>query len=407
MLVSAMKSVLALSLVCLSGCASSETAMTRFRDGDLVAREPALLRLRDSARDPQGGYQEARGAAEQLYSFYGRRAERQQVFMDLGSVVTVTGAAGAFEGGISTSTRTAWAIAAFTPTLISQFNAYEPTRELFHGGGLALHLITARYDRVVEAVEVAGMSQPPVDCSAYGQVATRVRGWAQVPARKDWDPGGAIAGEADRLHWSCIGLSQRMEELRSASRFVGDLKPRIAAAYAKDILRLDHAIMGQDRELRYTPSETLSALISGPLRAADMLLTGTSTKAAVDSIATLNAFRGLNQTLSVIDLPPMPAPADPTPGLSAIMRERMTSGATPPDVSAALRELHTRHQQLARSETDHAFRVRAARGVFAAAAADELTFSYDVSTRTTIVKLGAPQLQPGSQASTSASPPVL
>ena len=75
------------------------------------------------------------------------------------------------------------------------------------------------------------------------------------------------------------------------------------------MLQLDHAIVGKDRELRYSPSQTLSALAASPLRAADMLLTGENTKAAIDNLRTQVAFSGLNRNLATIGLPPLPGAA--------------------------------------------------------------------------------------------------
>lgn len=373
----------------LTGCATGlGEAYKNFEDGDLTAREGALKDLRAQTvgfpNPPTLKYPAVREPAQRLLSSYNRRAERQQTFLDLGSAITFTGAAGAFEGGLSNSTRTAWAIGAFTPTIISQFNAYEPTRELFHGGALALELITFRYDQILRNARLVTNPSRDLLCTDFESYASRVRGWTQA----SWDQDRSIRLEADRLLAACRSLNMRMSDLAFVSSYATDIEAQLAASYAADVLRLDHALVGQDRELRYTPSETLSALISAPLRAADLVLTGTSTKSAIDSIATLNAFRGMNQSLERVALPPLPAAAPALAELSPLVRARITHSATHPDVVSLIRDLDNGASRLARGEAEFAFRLGSARELLQAAQSDYLSFDYNTSTRTATVALG-------------------
>lgn len=391
----------ALTALSVSGCATARGKLDRFNAGYLAERENALQAIKDASGEPgQANYSEVRSGAAELYTAYTRRAERQQAFLDFGSAATFVGAAGAFEGGLSSSTRTAWAIAAFTPSVVTQFNAYEPTRELFHGGGLALQLITARYDRVVGAASLANLEPPDIDCSRLADIPAEIRD-------KAWDSDQSILAEADRLHWACQSLKGRQSDLADAARYAEALRPWIAAHYADDVLRLDNALVGQDRQLRYTPSETLTALVASPLRAADMLLTGTNTKQAIDSIATLNAFSGLNQSLGSVSFPPLPTAIATTPPMPSALRDRLGAQATPREARAILMELEERRQQLSRRETDYSFRLQAAKAVFEAAKADRLTFHYDIATRTTVVSLGPAPVTPTATATTAAMPPGL
>lgn len=375
-----------------------------FAMGDLSARECAVKRLQGASDlSVETSYASVRADVTRLHGFYNRRAQRQQTFMDVGSGISIVGAAGAFEGGISNSTREAWAIAAFVPVVISQFNAYEPTRELFHGGALALQLITIRYDRYNRAVTLLG-TPATVDCT---EVATRrdaILAWTRVPAQRDRDPEGVLLAEARRLHAACLELKTRAEALDFTRTYATRLGKYLAADYAADVLQLDHAIVGKDRELRYSPSETLSALVASPLRAADMLLTGQNTKAALDSLRTQIAFTGLNRNLATIDLPPLPTAAPAVSPLSetALALGRSGAHATVAEQVAALRAQADLFREQQRRQ---AFELRMAGDLVGAAGADYLTFAYDAATATTTVSLGPRPRDPLASASTGTGPP--
>ncbi|WP_339933806.1 hypothetical protein [uncultured Brevundimonas sp.] len=369
-----------------------------FALGALDARECALGTLQGGATN----YQVVRRDVVHLYSFYNRRAARQQAFMDMGSGITMVGAAGAFEGGISNSTRQAWAIAAFVPIVISQFNAYEPTRELFHGGSLALQLITLRYDRYNRALALLGTTEGRMDCQPYVAVKDTVVGWSANATLRTRDPDGVLSDEARRLHTACLALNSRADALNSTRDYADRLGPYLAADYAADVLLLDHAIVGKDRELRYSPSETLGALIASPLRAADMLLTGQNTKAALDGLRTQVAFSGLNRNLATIALPPPPTAGSAVSPLSdraAALGHRDAPAVVVEQVNTLRRlAVDLRDRQLRQD-----FELGRARDLAEAAGADYLNFVYDAVTNTTTVSLGPkPQTPVVASASTGA-----
>lgn len=393
------------------GCSSANVSTAplvrewdAFALGALGARECAVARLAGATDLSVGSdYQAVREDVLRLHGFYNRRAERQQTFMDMGAGISVIGAAGAFEGGISRSTREAWAIAAFVPVVISQFNAYEPTRELFHGGALGLQLITLRYDRYHRALTLLGEPQPAPDCTPHQAARDAIAGWSRVPARRAYDRGGLLQAEATRLHASCLELRAQAEAMEFTRDYADRLGPYLASEFAADVLQLDHAIVGKDRELRYSPSETLSALVASPLRAADMLLTGENTKAALDSLKTLIAFSGLNRNLATIDLPPLPPASAAIPPLSEGAAALAREGA-PTAVRDQVATLQRLTEGLRERRLRQAFEMRLAGELTSAASADHLTFSYDVATTTTTVSLGPrPQTAPLASASTGAA----
>ncbi len=377
--------------------------------GDLGARECAVRALEgagDLSLTPD--YFAVRRDVMRLHGFYNRRAQRQQVFMDLGSGVSVLGAAGAFEGGISDSTRQAWAIAAFVPVVFSQFNAWEPTRELFHGGALALQLITLRYDRYNRALGLLEGVGQPVDCGRHAAALATIQRWSGTgapAATRAYDPDGLLIAEAQRLNSACLDLRRRGEELRFATGYAAHLRPYLAAEYAADVLQLDHAIVGKDRELRYSPSQTLSALAASPLRAADMLLTGENTKAAIDNLRTQVAFSGLNRNLATIGLPPLPGAA---PAIAPLSGSALALGRpnAPQPVTAQLAVLRELAEDLRTRHTRQAFELRLAGELSGAAAADYLTFAYDAATTTTTVSIGPrPRTAPLASADTAGGLP--
>lgn len=360
-----------------------------FNLGALDARECAVRAIESvsdaSALDP--AYAAVRRDVMRLHGFYNRRAQRQQAFMDFGSGISALGTAGAFQGGISNASQQAWAITAFTPVVISQFNAYEPTRELFHGGALALQLITLRYDRYNRALTLLGEAAATVDCAPHQRALATIVSWRQPRATRAYDPDGVMQAEAQRLTTQCLDLQSRADALGFAVGYARQRRAYLAAEYAADVLQLDHAIVGKDRDLRYSPSETLSALVASPLRAADTLLTGQNTKAAIDNLRTQIAFSGLNRNLATIALPPLPASAPPVAPLSGVAAALDRQGAPAP-VTAQIAVLRGLAQGLQARHTRQSFELGLAAEFAEAAAADHLTFSYDAATTTTTVRVG-------------------
>lgn len=118
-----------------------------------------------------------------LRDYYALRARRQQMMMDVqASIVFVAALGAAAASGTPASSQRVWAFTAFAPVLTSQVNANEPTRNLFHGGGLALDLLSARYAKLIELRRALGGVGAVPTCfgsSETGLAASRrsIRAW--------------------------------------------------------------------------------------------------------------------------------------------------------------------------------------------------------------------------------------
>jgi hypothetical protein len=351
-------------------------------------------------------YTGIREQAGNLYGFYVRRAERQQTWMDRGSLFTVIGAAGALEGNISDQRRQAWAIAAFVPSIISQLNAYETTRELFEGGALAVKLVTARYDRFMQASQLLSItleaSTPVGDCAS---ISTLVETVAKRREDSKYDAEGVLLAEVRRLKTACLAMKDRSATLRFASDYAGTYKAILVARYADDILTLDEAIASKDRDMRFTPVETLSALIASPLRAADFVITGQDTSAAVAALKTQTAFSGLNRSLAGMTLPTLTSTGS-VPVVSPLSEAAVAlSGAGSETLKQDVETARSEASRLSQIQLTQAFSEQMAKDLLDAASADYLTFTYDPVTSVTTVMVGPKPVTTGLVTATTASPP--
>lgn len=321
-----------------------------------------------------------------LDRYYARRAERQQTFLDAGSLITVVAAAGAFEGNISPNTRQAWAIAAFTPSIISQFNAYQPTRELYHGGSLAAQLITLRYDRLMRAIDLIGTPTTP-DCARVRTALTAVTS-KRGAVGLTYDGDGVLLNEAKRLDTACLALQARARSLTFLAVSASRLRASFVPEYVADVLALDDALLAKDRDLRFTPIETLAAIMTSPLRAADFTITGENTKAAVDALKTQIAFSGLNRSLASVPLPALPTSGlvAPPPPLSDAAIALSTSSA-PQQLRNDIQTLRELSAEISHFQAEQAYTERFASELVRVAAADYLAFTYDAVTNTTLVEV--------------------
>lgn len=373
--------------------------------GSLLERECPLriIRAANFESDPEARFQEVRRGVQLLHGAYNRRAKRQQMFLDVGAGVTVGSAAAGLEGGLSASTRQAWGVAAFVPVAISQFNAHEPTRELFHGGALALQLITSRYDRLHAALTLAqGASSDPncgVVAGLIDELAPR-RGNGPLVRH---DAEGVLLAEARRLQQDCQTLAENHRRLGFAATYADQIKAYLTAEYATDVLELDHALLAKDRDLRYTPLESLGAVAASPLRAIDSILTGDDTQGALDAMKTQIAFSGLNHNLAAVRLPPLPSRAPAIAGLSAVAESMDDTGAAARRNATGpyIARLRAFAQELQGLQTRQEFALALAGEYGLAANADYLTFGYDAVTNTTVIILAPRPTEPAALGSAS------
>ncbi|AQR61511.1 hypothetical protein BZG35_07485 [Brevundimonas sp. LM2] len=335
--------------------------------------------------------------------YYERRAQRQQTFLDGGSLITLIGAAGAFQGNITQQTREAWAVAAFTPSIISQFNVYEPTRELFHGGALAVQLITRRYERMFETLDI--LKKPPegLSCALYSSLMSEIAGARQAAkAPVVYDPEGVLLGEVRRINDACNALAARRNTIIVVARIATDRRARLGRDYAWDLLTLDNALVAKDQQMRSTPIQTLTALVSSPLRAVDFAITGENAQNGLNALKTQVAFAGMNRSLMALDIPGLPTQGavGPIAPLSERALALDTAGA-PTDLKDHIGRLRALSGALEAAQFEQSYYERASSVLGQAISSDHLTFAYDATTNTTVVKVGPRPVEAGAIASSS------
>lgn len=365
-----------------------------FRRGDMRERECALRAIAAAGQRPARYEADATGHAfravreevSQLHAFYNLRAQRQQTFLDIGAGITFVSAAAGLEGGLSVADRQAWGVAAFAPVALGQINAYEPTRELFHGGALALQLITTRYDRLDRALDALDTNAAAPTCEELERLVADINSDTNVARH---DPDGLLIAEALRLHRDCLTLQHNAKMMKQTVAHGSRIRSLLAADYAASVLELDHALLAKDRDLRFTPAETLTAFLASPLRMADSLLTGDNAQSAVNSLKTQIAFTGMNQSLSPVRLPSLPSRI-PDVSLASVVDDLDRSGpaARRAALFRHLVKMRTEANTLRQVQLQQDFNLVLAGEYALAAASDHLTFAFDPVTNTTTVVLG-------------------
>lgn len=223
-----------------------------------------------------------------LGDYYAALSGAQQSGVNAGSQAVSIAAIGALLSGSSVIWQEALGYGALTPVLISQISALEPKRDLFSGARVGIDRISERYLTIHEA---------------GGALAKNLsaREGETVSSGCDWSPGAAAATEvtaAARLAAYCARLRRANAELAVLVQDYETLKPSLARHYATDVLLHAQNVTQRHRELLFTPSETLSAILASPFRAADRLLTGEDGQKALEQLKTQQAFEGLNQTMT-------------------------------------------------------------------------------------------------------------
>ena len=352
-------------------CERLDDYRSGFERGSDAGRDPALIQMRAIVAGVPTSPVDVGGVAKPfnlacanalLRARYEARSRRQQTWMNYGAGVTgVTGIVAIFADGAGAATQQYWAGAALVPVLLSSWNAYEPTRDLYHGGGLALDFMTARMSEIRYSVTrgaALSAAVPPYDavvssCTALrGKLADIEKG-ADGVAKTD----GQAAFAACRA--ALAGRQAGSVFFDEAQHIAG----RLDVLQAQDAISLDAEIRQRDQDLAYSPLETFGALAAAPFEAASSLLSGTNGREAVEALRTQAAFRNLSFRLSHIELPttvsslPVFAPNTTNPEVLA--------------VAAALDEVRPHHDRLA-LHTQRISRL---------AALDRIDLSYDATTR--------------------------
>jgi hypothetical protein len=292
---------------------------------------------------------DAEKSVVRLREFYEARASRQRV---------------------GTNTQRLWIVGAFIPVVISNQNAFEPTRDLYYAGALALDMVSLRYKRLVELDTL-------FQATAGGSVAVPL-------TRPDCIFSGtvpeALKIEKSRLEAICSELTTAdlaLDDVLGSARAQNEAKI-LLDGYKSDVRRLDDLLLAKDRDFRNSPVETIGAFASSVPRALDLVLTGTNVQQLVNDMKVQTAFSNMNMNLSAVRLPPLPAeierPSVPSQVLSTV--------GSAPVVSYT--------KKVGDAVARYNYRRSIAREWSEAAAATELAFTYDPAARQVQVKLTAP-----------------
>ncbi len=254
------------------------------------------------------GYADVRQYAHALADFYTSRAGRQQAMIDTGSGFTALGTLGyALSGPAGAMTQNYWGYSALLPVLLVEFNANEPTRDLYFAGRIGTDLVTDRYalldSRITLLNGLAGGPDGTVqhECEEINSRIGVVSGWAEGDHRTGLLPVLVDLGQRCRLMQT--GAAQG-DVLKAHANAWKDQWPR---AFAADLLQLHHNLTERDYQLRTSPSEALTLLVSTPLRRLDTLVSGENTQAALDTLKVQNALNGMGFSLTPIAMPDAPA----------------------------------------------------------------------------------------------------
>lgn len=281
-----------------------------WQSGGEYQRSHALDSIRQLRRG--GSVAQIEYASDCLKRYYGLRAGRQQTALDAEAGMVFFGALGSLASvKAGATTQTYWNVAALVPVVVAEFNAHEPTRDLYAGGRVGLDIIGGRYNRLEILTSVLQTSMgnennwvklPHEDgCEPLVNGTNSVEEW---PAGEDRT---AMLSDYRKFKQACLNANYLNEDLRDLYKAATNWKANYASAYARDLLRLDDEILNKDRDLRYSPVETLSAMAAAPFNVAATLLSGESGSQAIDRLKTQRVFSALNVPLEPVNLPPLPS----------------------------------------------------------------------------------------------------
>lgn len=375
--------------------------------GGEYKRAKALDSIRQLRRGAQIAQVEA--ASDCLRRYYGLRAGRQQTALDAQAGMVFVGALGSLASvKAGATTQAYWNYAALMPVVVAQFNANEPTRDLYAGGRVGLDVIASRYHRLAvltrileDSMRASGTWKP----APYTTACDRLKDGKGV---EDWAAGedkAAMLPDYRKLRQACADAEFMELNLQSLYSAADTWKKSYSSAYARDLLRLDDEILNKDRDLRYSPVETLSAMAAAPFTAAATLLSGENGGKALDRLKTQGVFSSLNVPLEPIYLPPPPSPipefyvvgdaarARPTealavekaaPKLSA--KAAAAAAAVVPrkptaaEVESMLVELQNVAKGVNDARGDLNYRLTIANAIVRLATYDRMDFTYDATT---------------------------
>ena len=327
---------------------------------------------------------QVRDGALALRDVYERRASRQQRITDVLASVSFLGAIGVYPASrVGDGTQRAWLVGAFIPVLISNHNAFEPTRDLYFAGALAMEMITQRYGIITSTREllntgnVVGAVSPP-DCTA-------------IPVGGANDP---LAREAAQLRGACLDLKYSNDALKAyeLSLEAQYNSALIATPFKTDVLALDTVLLDRDRDFRTTPLEAITNVVALAPRTAEFVLSGTNVQQLINDVKVQTALNGMDLELHRPFLPTLPPAVDDLdlPDDTAVTVERhQTLGPIVHSYRASLDRYRQRRSLIV--ALDQALK------------ATELSFTYDATNRMVRVQLAAPTPAPAPLATAMAS----
>lgn len=294
----------------------SDSVIDDIRQAPDEARDAAIARASDAVA----------GHVDCLARNYGGLSGEQQRAVNTGSqIVTITAGGGLLSGAYPVVQR-AFGYAAFTPILINQISALEPKRDLFAGARIGLNRIAERY----VALQQASDAVAEIDTTEFGRriddgckAVWDLLGRAEpaAPAAGASASSGVVIAEAQRLGNQCETLHRVNADHQLIQQDISLLRGEIPRHYAADVFAFHDNLQQRHREMLFTPTEALTAILASPFRAADQLLTGENGQQAEEQIRTQRAFEGLNQVLTPLAhrlTRPQAAALDPIPTPDAL-----------------------------------------------------------------------------------------
>jgi hypothetical protein len=393
-----------------------------FGDGSQGFGPEAELRTVLNSEDAEHTFSAVEAPVAKLQNFFSDRARRQQRFMDGGSLITVIGVTGAFaSGGAGAVTQGYWGAAGFAPILASNFNAYEPTRELHEIGSRGIDLIRARYRGMHRSAAAAKVSWTNAGdgaavkaaCDSLAVRLGKLTDQAHSPYRQSLEP------ELERL----IKLCDQTRDTRARLSWAKSVLPGendLPYAYGFDVLALREDLKQRDRSVRYTPLQTLSSMLAAPFLAVGATLSGSNGAASIASVSEAAALREFQVPLWSSPSPALPAALDEGVSVSPVTEAVVVGGdrssdaavkamVAPLDLKATLKELSAATAAI-RGEALALNKVRADLELYRSfEALDTLTASADPATRQGQVRLqpkGATEIPtlPSAASPTTTSP---
>ncbi|MBO9560203.1 MAG: hypothetical protein J7515_16665 [Caulobacter sp.] len=386
------------------------SAWRSWREGGEYDRAQALDVVRALRR--AGDIDLVEEGAGCLRRYYALRAGRQQSVLDIGSNVVFVGGLGAvLSAGAGATTQRDWAYAAVLPVVMAQFRASQPTRDLYAGGKIGLGVIGARYRELDKYTSLLGDALRVGDSAKVAPDSAFKQACDRLQTIEGWEAGEdrtALLPDYRKLKQACVASGKAHTDLFSAWQAAQSWRRAYAYAYSTDLIRLDDEILSKDRQLRYSPVQTLSAMAAAPFSAAATLLSSENGTQAVDRLKTQQAFSNMEVPLSSIVLPPCPPQITEIYQLSdaALIRGTVTTarGEKQPtfdQVKDTLERMQAAADALNSASAYMNYRIRLATTIVALAAYDRLAFGYDANTARISVALAS---SPPSTTPVSTSP---